>query len=120
MYQHAGKQTQDATVAKQAFHFCLFRPRLSFFCAFLSYFRSFFISFQNNTIITFQMPRHNHGMPPGYFATGPGHEKTCLMPYANNKGADQAAHPRSLSSTFVVRCLDSMIYILAISEVLIV
>ena len=39
---------------------------------------------------------------------GPGHAKTCLMPYANNKGADQPAHPRSLISTFVVRCLDSM------------
>ena len=38
------------------------------------------------------------------------------MPYANNKGADQPAHPRSLISTFVVRCLDSMICILAISE----
>ena len=25
--------------------------------------------------------------------------------YANNKGADQPAHPRSLISTFVVRCL---------------
>ena len=39
---------------------------------------------------------------------GPGHAKTCLMPYANNKGADQPAHPRSLISTFVVRCLDDM------------
>ena len=43
--------------------------------------------------------------------------KTCLMPYANNKGADQPAHPRSLISTFVVRCLDSMICVLAISKV---
>ena len=41
----------------------------------------------------------------------------CLMPYANNKGADQPAHPRSLISTFVVRCLDSMICILAISKI---
>ena len=32
-----------------------------------------------------------------------------LMPYANNKGADQPAHPRSLISTFVVRFLDSII-----------
>ena len=48
---------------------------------------------------------------------GPGHAKTYLMPYANNKGADQPAHPRSLISTFVVRCLDSMICILAISKV---
>ena len=34
-----------------------------------------------------------------------GHEKTCLMSYANNKGADQPAHLRSLISAFVVRCL---------------
>ena len=32
-----------------------------------------------------------------------------FMPYANNKGADQPAHPRSLISAFVVRCLDSII-----------
>ena len=47
----------------------------------------------------------------------PRHAKTCLMPYANNKGADQPAYPRCLISTFVVRCLDSMICILAISKV---
>ena len=41
--------------------------------------------------------------------TEPGHEKMCLMSYANNKGADQPAHPRSLISAFVVRCLDSVI-----------
>ena len=28
---------------------------------------------------------------------------------ANNKGADQPAHPRSLISAFVVRCLDSIV-----------
>ena len=40
------------------------------------------------------------------------------MPYANNKGADQPAHPRSLISTFDVRCLDSIIpNILAISKI---
>ena len=38
----------------------------------------------------------------------PGHEKRCLMSYANNKGADQPAHPCSLISAFVVRCLDSI------------
>ena len=47
---------------------------------------------------------------------GPGHAKTYLKPYANNKGADQPAHPRSLISTSVVRCLDN-ICILAISKV---
>ena len=36
-----------------------------------------------------------------------------VMPYANNKGAD----PRSLISTFVVRCLDSIIPLLAIAEI---
>ena len=30
----------------------------------------------------------------------PGHEKTCLILYANNKGADQPVHPRSLISAF--------------------
>ena len=30
------------------------------------------------------------------------------MSYANDKGADQPAHPRSLISAFVVRCLDSV------------
>ena len=41
----------------------------------------------------------------------------CLMPYVNDIGADQPAHPRTLISTFVVRCLDSMIFILAIPKV---
>ena len=41
----------------------------------------------------------------------------CLMPYANNKDADQSRHPRSLISTFVVHCLDSMICTLALSKV---
>ena len=43
--------------------------------------------------------------------------KTCLMPHTNNKGADQPAHPRSLISTFIVRCLDSMIRLLAIANI---
>ena len=39
------------------------------------------------------------------------------MPYANNKGADQPAHPSSLISAFVVHCLDSQLSILSISKV---
>ena len=35
--------------------------------------------------------------------------RNLLMPDTNNKGADQPAHPRSLISAFVVRCLDSII-----------
>ena len=46
-----------------------------------------------------------------------GHEKTCLMSYANNKGADQPAHPRSLISAFVVCCLDSTISLDSIAEI---
>ena len=38
------------------------------------------------------------------------------MPYANNKGADQPAHSRSLISAFAVRCLDSIIHILVKSR----
>ena len=48
---------------------------------------------------------------------GPGHAKMCLMPYANNKGADQPAHPRSLISAFVVRSLDSIISLVSRSEI---
>ena len=40
-----------------------------------------------------------------------------VLPYANNKGADQPAHPRSLISAFVVRCLDSIIPLVSISEI---
>ena len=40
-----------------------------------------------------------------------------VLPYANNKGADQPAHPCSLISTFVVRCLYSTISLVSISEI---
>ena len=48
---------------------------------------------------------------------GPGHAKTRLLPYANNKGADQHAHPRSLISAFVVCSLDSIISLVSRSEI---
>ena len=47
----------------------------------------------------------------------PGHEKTCLMSYANNKGADQPALSRSLISTFVVRCLDSVMSLVPVTKI---
>ena len=47
----------------------------------------------------------------------PGHEKTHLMSYANNKGADQPAHPRSLISAFVVRCLDSVVSLVSVIKI---
>ena len=40
-----------------------------------------------------------------------------FRPYVNNKGADQPAHPYSLMSAFVVRCLDSIIPLLAIAKI---
>ena len=42
-------------------------------------------------------------------------ENLCL-PYANIKGTDQLAHPHSLISAFVVRCLDSIIPLVSISK----
>ena len=39
------------------------------------------------------------------------------MSYANNKGADQPTHPRSLISTFVVRCLDSVISLVSVTTI---
>ena len=47
----------------------------------------------------------------------PGHEKTCLMSYANNKGTDQPAHPRSLIIAFVARCLDSVMSLVSVTKI---
>ena len=46
----------------------------------------------------------------------PHREETCFMPYANNKGAYQPAHPRSLLNTFVVRFWVSIMSLVSISE----
>ena len=43
--------------------------------------------------------------------------KSVFLPCANNKGADQPAHPRSLISAFVVCCLDSIITLVSTSEI---
>ena len=40
-----------------------------------------------------------------------------VLPYANNKGADQPAHSRSLISAFVVCFLDRIIPLVSISEI---
>ena len=40
-----------------------------------------------------------------------------FLPYANNKGADQPALLRRLICAFVVRCLDSIIPLVSISEI---
>ena len=48
---------------------------------------------------------------------GPRREKTCLRRFANNTGADQPAHPRSLISPFVLRFLERTISKLATNEI---
>ena len=57
----------------------------------------------------------------GFLSYEPGHAKMCLMPYVNNKGADQGAdqpaHPRSLISAFVVCSLDSIISLVSRSKI---
>ena len=40
-----------------------------------------------------------------------------FMSYVNNKGANQSAHLRSLTSAFIFRCLDSIISVLAMSKI---
>ena len=53
----------------------------------------------------------------GSFLFGPQREKTCLRGFANNTGADQPAHPRSLISAFVICFLKSIISKLSTSEI---
>ena len=48
---------------------------------------------------------------------GPRREKTCLRGFANNTGADQPAHPRSLISAFVIHVVESIICNLATGEI---
>ena len=47
----------------------------------------------------------------------PRHEKNLFMSHANNKNADQPAHPHNLTSVFNVRCLDSIISLVHLSEI---
>ena len=39
------------------------------------------------------------------------------MSYANNKGADQPAHPRNRISAFAVHCLDSVMSLVSIIKI---
>ena len=48
---------------------------------------------------------------------GPRREKICLWRVANNTGADQPAHPRSLISAFAIRLLESIISRLATGNI---
>ena len=48
---------------------------------------------------------------------GPQRKKTCLRGVANNTGADQPAHPRSLIGAFVNRLFESTLCKLATGEI---
>ena len=56
------------------------------------------------------------GLDTSYKITWATSWENLFLQYANNKGADQPAHPCSLISTFVVHCLDSIIPLVSISE----
>ena len=53
----------------------------------------------------------------GILLYGPRREKTCLQRVANNKGADQPAHPRSLISAFVLLFLERITSELATNKI---
>ena len=51
------------------------------------------------------------------FSYGPQREKTGLVGFENNKGADQPAHQSILLSVFVISILESIISKLATGEI---
>ena len=55
--------------------------------------------------------------PRALVTNGSRREKTCLWWFANNKGADQPAHPRRLISAFIFRFSESIISKLATNEI---
>ena len=40
-----------------------------------------------------------------------------VLCHANNKGADQPVHPRSLISAFIVCCLDSVMSLVSVTKI---
>ena len=57
------------------------------------------------------------GLSESHGKYGPEREKTCLLGFANNMGADQPAHLRSLINAFIIRFLESIICKLATGEI---
>ena len=56
---------------------------------------------------SFFLTHHNWASTRGNLSSG----------FANNKGADQPAHPRSLISTFAIRLLENIISRIATGEI---
>ena len=65
-------------------------------------------------------PEGHNCLSDNHTSYGPRREKTCLRWVANNKGADQPAHPHSLISALVFRVLGSTFSKIAISEISII
>ena len=63
--------------------------------------------------LKFQMNMQNKKFLPWEYVWASSWENL-FMPYANNKSADQPAHPHSLISAFVIHCLDSIISLVSI------
>ena len=69
-----------------------------------------------NTLLSTRMMQVNKIRTGEEFSKWTCCEKTCLRGFANNIGADQPAHSRSLISAFVIRFMESIIRKLASSE----
>ena len=81
-----------------------------FFCLFVCLFVVVFLLLFFLTVkldATNSFPSNTTEVRPVYLKMSHIMRKTCFLSYVNNKGADQPAHPRSVISAFVVRCLDS-------------
>ena len=74
------------------------------------------VSVPSNSVGMMSMSSQNYLEFSNQNIFGPQCEKTCLRGFANNKGADQPAHPRSPISTFLIRFLESIISKLASSD----
>ena len=67
-------------------------------------------------VVNARLSLHKHIVSPEPSLLVLHRDKTCLRGFANNKGADQPAHPPSLISAFVIRFLKSTIFNLATGE----
>ena len=68
-------------------------------------------------VISFQIKSYSY-LSYLFNINGPRHKKTCLLGGgANNTGADQPTHPRSLSSVFVIHFVESIICNFATGEI---
>ena len=82
-------------------------------CSHLKSYRAIVI-FLTNCVFTSRLANQFTSYGDSIWATS---WENLFLPHANNKGADQPAHSCSLISTFVFRCLDSIISLVSISEI---